>query len=117
MSIVVLKNKITRQDFIRSSLDHKNYIKITADLSQDIVAIGGEYHADSEKLLIENYNSVQKYIWGGGYNISTKQFETIAIINIRQNSENQSMEIINPKIRKKFLDVVKKKLGNIESLI
>jgi hypothetical protein len=117
MSIVVLKKKISKEDFLKASRDHKNYIKITVDLAQNIVVIGGEYHADAEKLLIKKFNSYQKNIWGGGYNIITKQFETIAIINIRQNPENQSMEILNPKIRIEFLEVAKAKLFKIETLI
>lgn len=117
MVIVVLQKSVTREDLEKAREEHKDYIKITADISQNIVAIGGEYHADAEKILLEEYGSKQKDIWGGGYNISTKKFETMAIINIRQNPENQSMEIINPEIRKKFLDTIKEKLKKLHLLV
>jgi len=117
MTIIVLQKSVTKDDLSKACEEHKNYIKITADISQKLVAIGGEYHADAEKLLLENYGSKQKDIWGGGYNILTKQFETIAIINVRQDPENQSMEIINSEIRKKFFTIAKEKLKNIKSLI
>ena len=117
MAIIILQEKPTKENISKARKEHKEYIKITVDISQELVAIGGEYHADAEKILLDTYNSKQANIWGGGYNISTEKFETYAIINIRQDPDNQSMEIINPKIRKEFLQIVNKKLKDIKSLI
>lgn len=116
MAIVILHKKLTGTDFAKAREEHKDYIKITVDLNQKLVAIGGEYHADAEKILLEEYGSEQKDIWGGGYNITTKQFETIAIINIRQNPENRSMEILNSEVRSRFLEVCKEILSGVKSL-
>lgn len=55
-------------------------------------------------------------VWGGGYNIETGQFETNALINIRQ-PNNPSMEIIDVQAREKFLSLVKDKLDQIEQLL
>lgn len=117
MAIIVLQKKAKQKDILKAREEHKDYIKITADLTQKIVAIGGEYHADAEKILLEEHDSKQSDVWGGGFNISTNEIETIAIINIRQNPENKSMEIVNPKVRKRFLEVVNEKLKDIESLL
>ena len=116
MAIVVLQARPQKKDVLLARKDHKNYIKITADLSQELIAIGGEYHADAEKVLLEKYDSRQKDIWGGGYDINLDQFETLAIINIRQ-PENPSMEILNGGIRKNFFKLVNQILKDIKSLL
>lgn len=116
MTIVVLQEKATKEDIVRSREEYQDYIKITADLSQGIVAIGGEYHADAEKTLLDKYGSKQKDIWGGGYNFTLKKFEVNAIINVRP-SVNDSTDILDPAIRAGFLELVNKKLGDIQSLI
>jgi hypothetical protein len=116
MAIIVLQKTLTKKDIKNAREDYPNYIKITADLLQEIVAIGGEYHADAEKVLLENHGSKQKDIWGGGYNIDLGVFETNAVINIRQ-PDNPSSEIIDSFARENFLKLVKIHLGNIKSLL
>ena len=116
MAVVILQEEPVKKDIEISREEYPNYIKITADLSQKIIAMGGEYHADAEKVLLENHGSKQKDIWGGGYNIDLKEFETIAVINIRQ-PNNPSSDIIDPAARENFLKLVKLYLGNIESLL
>ena len=116
MAVVIVQDKLKKSHVDEARKEHKNYIKITADILQNIVAIGGEYHADSEKMLLENYGSKQKHIWGGGYNIDLDEFETIAIINIRP-PDNRSMDILDTKVRESFLDLVKSQLSDIKSLL
>ena len=116
MSVVVLKGKPKKNHIKKAREDHKNYIKITADLEKKIIAIGGEYHADAEKILAEKYGAKQRSIWGGGYNIDLDEFETIAVINIKQ-PNNPSSEIIDQKVRKEFLEFVKRELADIKSLL
>jgi len=117
MSVVIINKKPTSEDIKKSLEDYPSYIKITIDVKQVIIAMGGEYHADAEEILIQKYNSKQKDIWGGGYDLKSKQFETNAMINMRPFHENSSMEILDPIIRKKFLQIVKGALGGIESLL
>src|SRR3989304_8342580 len=109
MSIIVIKGSLTSKDVAAAREDYEFYIKITADIENEIVVIGGEYHADAEKLLIEKYNSLSKNIWGGGFNFKIKSFETNAIINLRP-GVNESMEIVDSKIRKRYIDLVSQKL-------
>jgi hypothetical protein len=116
MGIIIVGQEITKNDINASREDYPEYIKITADLDKEIVAIGGEYHADAERVLVERFDSKRSDIWGGGYNISTKAFEVNAMLNLKSGS-NESLEILDPKIRTKFLEIIKNKLGNIESLI
>ena len=81
-----------------------NYTKITIDLTNKTAVIDTPLHTDGEKILL-NKGGGQKNIWGGGVNLSTIQFDANAVLNIRPNLDNPSMEIINPDIRKNFLDL------------
>jgi len=109
MAIVIVKEKISKQDFKKAREDYEIYIKITLDLKKETIAFGGEYHADAEKLLLEQ-GSKQKDIWGGGFNLEEKRIETNAIINLRS-GRNESTEILDQEVRKKFIKMVKKILG------
>lgn len=116
MAIVVLTGNVTAKDVKNAREEYKDYVKITADLAQNLVAIGGEYHADAEKILIESYSSKQKDIWGGGYNIILNKFEANAMINIRP-PDNDSPDILDSELRDQFFKLVKEKLGDIQSLL
>jgi len=109
MAVVIVKNKLSEKDFQEAKKDYQSYIKLTIDIEQEIIALGGEYHADAEKILLEQ-GSKQGDIWGGGLNLETKQLEANAIINIRP-GRNESAEILEPKIREKFFEIAKKFLG------
>lgn len=108
MAIVIVKDRVSRKEFEKAKEDYQTYIKITVDLKKEAVALGGEYHADAEALLLKQ-GSKQKNIWGGGVNLETKRIETNAIINLRPR-ENESAEILDKKIRKKFIKIIKKVL-------
>lgn len=116
MGIVILQNKASKKDIKLARKEYPNYIKITVDLEQKVVAIGGEYHADAEKILLEQYQSQQKNLWAGGYNIETKTFDTNALINMRS-QDNPSSEVLDPNTREKILALVNDVLENIESLL
>jgi len=115
MSVIILNHKLTSEDIQKARKEYDTYIKITIDLDQRLVAIGGEYHADAQEILIKEYGG-KKNIWGGGYSLLTKQFETNAMVNIHP-EVNPAMEILDPKIREKFLKIAKEKLKDIEKLI
>ncbi len=103
MAIIIVFNKPTAEEFAKAKEEYKSYVKITVDLEKETIALGGEYHADVEKILLEK-GSQQKDIWGGGINLETGQLETNAIINLR-GGKNDSTEILNPTIRKRFLQI------------
>lgn len=117
MGVVVVQEKLTKQDVVTARKDHDIYIKITIDIKQEITVLGGEYHADAKKVLVEKFNSKNSDIWGGGFSILKKEFRTDAMLNLKPNLENNSMEIINPEAREKFIQIAKRTLYNIEEFI
>jgi Protein of unknown function (DUF5674) len=105
--IIVLTNKATEEDIKKASKEFKSYIKVVADIEKSVAAIGGKFHADTEKILIEN-GSIQNSLWGGGYDLYSKKVDMQAIINIRPKTGNDSMEILDPEIRKLFTKIVER---------
>jgi hypothetical protein len=106
MAIVLVKNTLSLADFQKACKDYQSYLKITIDIEQEAIALGGEYHADAEKVLLEN-GSRQENIWGGGVNLETGQYETIAMVNLRA-GRNNSTDILDARARDKFLKLAQK---------
>jgi len=105
MAIIIVEGKLSKKDFQKAREEYQGYIKLTIDIKRQKVALGGEYHADAEKKLLDQ-GSKQENLWGGGVNLETKQWETNAIINLRS-GKNDSTEILDPQTRKKFLKIAK----------
>jgi hypothetical protein len=110
MSVVYLKNKATQSDILKAQEEYGKYIKIVVDVKNNLVAIGGEWHADGEKVLLE-MGADKDSIWGGGIDIDTKNIETIALINLRPKLKNNSQEILDDDIRKQYVNIVKDRLN------
>jgi len=83
-----------------------HYIKLTADIDKQILYGGARLHADMEQILL-NEGSFQINIWGGGVDLENKKIDCSAIANIRP-GVNSNPEILNPKIRKSFVKIVKR---------
>jgi hypothetical protein len=110
MSVVLLKGIVNPADLKKASEDYGDYIKVVVDVESGLVAIGGEWHADAEKVLIGE-GSRSKNIWGGGIDIKTKNIETVALINLKSEFDNNSQEILDPDLRNRFISIVKEIFG------
>lgn len=82
------------------------YIKIVVDMEKEILAAGSKMHVDEEEMLIEN-GSVKENLWGGGYDLETKQVAYDSIINNKPGI-NASSDILDPAIRNKFENILRK---------
>lgn len=108
MGIVLVKEKVSDNDVKIASEEYGEYIKIVIDIEKKKMAIGGQWHADAEKVLIRD-GSLQKNIWGGGIRLKNKSIETVALINLRPKDKNPSQEILDSQTREKFFRIVKNK--------
>lgn len=90
-----------------------DYVKVVVDTEKEIIAAGGKLHADGEELLLGE-GSRQENLWGGGIDLLSKKIDCTAIINIRPNQRNDSMEILNSTLRKRFFKIVKKYFSGYE---
>ena len=102
-----IDKKLKSDEILTLRNKYGDYIKLTVDVEHKWIVAGGELHADGEKILLEK-GSVQDDIWGGGIDFFDKQIDTTAVLNIRPRVKNDSMEILDEKIRNKFIKIVKK---------
>jgi hypothetical protein len=82
MGVVVITKGITESDLQIAKEDYGDYLKWVVDVEKERLAIGGEYHADAEKILLESGSS-QSDLWGGGIDLTSGKLDFIALINIR----------------------------------
>lgn len=108
--VILVGEKVTDEQIKLAGEDYfGEYIKIVVDVETGAMAIGGEWHADGEKILLEN-GSKQVNLWGGGLRLANKQIDFNSLINTRPNLNN-SQEILEPKTREKFETLVKERFG------
>ena len=106
MTIHIVRQRATEKEINEMLEELKTYIKLAVDLERDILAGGGEYHADSEEVLLED-GSRQEDIWGADWYPEHRKVEFGALINIRPNQGNRSMEIEDPKLRAKINTMIR----------
>jgi len=82
------------------------YVKLAVDVEREMLAGGGEYHADCEEVLLED-GSQQEDIWGADWYPDSGTVEFGALINIRPRDGNHGMEIENFEIRQKVEKIVR----------
>ena len=109
MRIHIVRQHATEKEISEMLEELKTYIKLAVDVERDILAGGGEYHADCEEALIED-GSRQKDIWGADWYPDSKAVEFVALINIRPRQGNRGMEIDDPEVRAKIEAIVRRLL-------
>lgn len=83
-------------------------VKIVADLQRRILSLGGELHADGEKLLLAD-GSRQDDLWGANvfpFRPTASRLEFTALINIRPRQSNRTMEVQDPTLREAIRAIV-----------
>jgi hypothetical protein len=88
----------------------QTYIKLAVDIDRGVLAGGGAMHADCEAVLLED-GCQQENIWGADWNPSAQQVTFESLINIRPRQNNPSLEILDPKTRKKVAEIVVTRLS------
>lgn len=107
MAVVLVKEKVTKEDIKKASEEYGDFIKVDIDIKTGLMTIGGEWHADGEKVLIKN-GSRQEDIWGGGIDFITKAISYTSLINIRPKS-NPNQAILDMQVRERFEVILKQK--------
>lgn len=84
--------------------------KAVVDIKKEIMALGGELHADEEATLLQN-DSRQEDLWGINLYIDLPWPEMVefdSLINIRPKQNNRTRSIEDQPIRSRVLAVVAK---------
>lgn len=111
MPIRILRASISLDELSAAAREtFVDFVKAVVDVRQDIMAIGGELHADEESLLLEE-GANQRDLWG--INIypaieGDARVEFDSMINIRPSQGNRSRSVDDEAIRGRILDVVRR---------
>lgn len=104
--LLILDKKITPEEFEQAREVYNDYIKTVIDIEKNILAVGGEYHIDCEEVLIKAGSKIEN-LYGGGYRISTKEVEYMAMSNYKPELEKTTYEIMDKNIREKLYKLTK----------
>lgn len=105
--ILIFEKRATEDELKKIAEDLDGYIKFVVDVKKEILAAGGEIHADGEKLLIAG-GSKQQDLWGGGLDLTSGEIDFNSMINLRPNQANPSRDVLDSKIREKIEEIVRK---------
>ena len=111
MDIRIIDSNVTFKELVAISCNQfGNLVKAVVDVENEIMAIGGDLHADEEAVLLEK-GAKQKDLWGINlYPDASKEdwIEFDSMINIRPSQNNHSRDVEDPKIRKQIITIVQK---------
>ena len=112
MAIQVIKKSISQEELLRLAKEEfGDLVKAVVDVKQEIMAIGGELHADEEVLLTEQEDSKRENTWGINIYPEKSENEWIefdSLINLKPAFGNRSRDVENPEIKEKIRSIVKK---------
>lgn len=110
--IKIVDKKITEAE-LREFLNQPfpEMIKFVVDVEKEILALGGEMHADAEEILLEN-GSEQKNLWGGNVypDAVGEKLKYNSLINIRPSQNNRSLDVQDAGLKEKIKEIVYKLL-------
>lgn len=108
--IHLIKTKATEEQVKEMFEALGSYIKLAVDVETEIIAGGGEMHADCEAVLLES-GSVQENVWGADWIPFSKEVTFESLINIRPRQNNLSMEVQDEVLRERIRAIVHARFG------
>ena len=115
--IVIVQSRIARSELDRLvGAYFGDMVKLVVDVRREVVAVGGELHADAELLLLEQ-GSRQADLWGANYYPGRGAegcLEYTALINIRPSQGNPSMEVQDTGTRELVRSLASRLIGEGE---
>jgi hypothetical protein len=109
--IRIISERLTPQELKKIAAERfGDMVKGVVDIENNIMAVGGEMHADEEACLLEN-GSRQEDLWGINLypdESSDRFIEFDSMINIRPSKGNRSRDVLDQKVRMKIAEIVKK---------
>lgn len=110
--MIIIKNSIKREELKRIAEEQfGELVKAVVDVEQEIMAVGGELHADEEAFLIEQEASKREHTWGINlYPEKTGEdwIEFDSLINLKPSFGNRSRGVDDPGIQEKIRNIVEK---------
>ena len=109
MEIKIIKDAIYKKELIDIAENQfGDFVKAVVDIEKEIMAIGGELHADEEALLLQE-GSNQENLWGINLHLNKSNDEFIefnSMINVRPSQNNRSRGVESLDVQRKIRDIV-----------
>jgi len=112
MAIRIVKMPIKKTELAEIAKEEfGDIVKAVVDVEQEIMAIGGELHADEEVELTDKENSKRENTWG--INLYPKKsdgdwLEFDSMVNIKPHYGNRSRDVESQEVREKIKNIVNK---------
>lgn len=112
MAIKIIKEPINRGELKKIAVEgFGDVVKAVVDIKREVMAVGGELHADEEALLIEREGSSRENTWG--VNLYTEKsgdefIEFDSMVNIKPALGNRSRSVESQDTRKQITEIVQK---------
>lgn len=90
-----------------------DFVKIVVDIQKEILAVGGDLHADEEAMLLSQ-GSQQDDLWGINLYFNKSPDDRIefdSMINVRPRQGNRSRSVESQEIQMKIRDIVGKMIS------
>jgi hypothetical protein len=110
--IHIIRHRATQATLNEMLQSLGSYIKLAVDVRREVLAGGGELHADCEQVLLED-GSHQEDIWGADWLPLSQEVQFEALINIRPRQNNPSMTILDPMIRARVEAIARRLLEGV----
>ncbi len=111
MTIRIIKDPISKTELLDIAKNQfGDFVKAVVDVKKEIMAVGGELHADEETLLLQN-GSRQENLWGINLYLNKLSDEFIkfdSMINIRPSQNNRSRGVESLDVQRKIRDIISK---------
>lgn len=108
--IVIIRQPATAEQLAHMSQAFgSSFIKLAVDVEREILAGGGELHADCEAALLED-GSQQAQVWGADWYPPDREVGFESLINIRPHQQNFTLELQSPELRAKVETIVRRLL-------
>ena len=112
MAIKIVKGVISKKELGEMAREQfRDVIKVVVDIEQEIMAVGGELHADEEVVLMEQEKSQREHTWGINLHLEKTGDEYIefdSMINLKPAFGNRSRNVESAEIRERVKKIVKK---------
>ena len=109
MAIEIIDQSISREQLLKIAKNYyENMVKGVVDIRREIVALGGDMHADAEEKLLK-VGSMQSDLWGFNILLNKSKEECLiydSFINIRPRDNNREIEVKDPEIRDQMKRII-----------
>lgn len=106
--IVTLRQLATQEQLAQmSEAFGETLIKLAVDVEREVLAGGGELHADCEEALLDD-GSQQQHIWGADWYPLQHEVGFESLINIRPRQHNLALEVQDPVLRSRIETIVRR---------